>query len=53
MRSSQYNYSNCRMIIFKINEEETITDSFGKFLIDAVYIGAKMGEERDLNIEID
>jgi hypothetical protein len=41
------------MIIFKINEEETITDSFGKFLIDAVYIGAKMGEERDLNIEID
>jgi len=53
MRSSQYNYSNCRMIVFKINEEETITDSFGQPLIDATYIGAKMGEERDLNIEID
>ena len=38
------------MIFFKISQEENMTD--GELLIDATYIGAKMGEERDLNLEI-
>ena len=38
------------MIVFKISEEENMTG--GEFMIDATYIGSKMGEERDLNLEI-